>query len=229
MPSHDRAAILLLSGTLALTNVACSQVNSLWRSNESAKSQLPSSTPSPAANLPDNLSQWRHQQQTLQLQPRKLMNGHLMPPTVLLPLVSLPNPPTIGNWSSVAGKRRLLYYGQYRLQSLSCDRPIENRTISAQSGYSPTTSHSSPPQFPFNNYSGNGNCTPARLVPPARISVPSVSPSSTKRHSTPASTTNIQSPILRITIQQVFKVPIKRRAGRTPVVDVTFNGNKPSR
>ena len=53
MPSVDRAAILLLSGTLALINVGCSQVNSLWSFNEQPE-PVASVSPSTADDLADD-------------------------------------------------------------------------------------------------------------------------------------------------------------------------------
>jgi hypothetical protein len=96
MPSLDRAAILLLSGTLALINVGCSQVNSLWSFNEQPEpvaSLSPSTADEPADDpepVPTPISQ-------PPLSAKTLMNEGLTLPTVLPAWVSLPSPLRIGS------------------------------------------------------------------------------------------------------------------------------------
>lgn len=214
MPSRDRVAILLLSGTLALVNVACSRVNSLWRSDEAQQPVGVSSTPSPAANLPDDsepvatpTSQPKptakeayeraldvaYSATTLGESAQSSADWQLVISRWQEAIELLRGVPSSSSYRALAQSKIAQYQRNLRLAQQEASRPRPN----APSATIVTTA-------------------PRAIVQPA-------SPSPSQTPSTPAPTTESKP---NTTKSQVFKVPIKRRAGRTPVIDVTFNGEQ---
>lgn len=212
MPSFDRAAILLLSGTLALINVGCSQVNSLWSLNEQPEpvaSLTPNTADEPADNpdpVPTPISQpplsaeeiyergldAAYSAASLGQSAQSPEDWQLVMSRWQEAIKLLKGVPSSSPYHAISQPKIAEYQRNLRLAQQQATRPsAPSRTIVATA--------------------------PGTVVLPITPS-PSKTPPSTPGSGTP-SKTNTANP-------QVIKVPIKRRAGQTPVIDVTFNGGQ---
>jgi len=211
MPSLDRAAILLLSGTLALINVGCSQVNSLWSFNEQPE-PVASSSPSPADDLADD--------------PEPVPTPISQPPlaakdTYERGLDAAYSAASLGqsaqspeDWQLVMSRWQEAIKLLKGVPSSSPYHAIAQPKIAEyQRNLGIAQQQASRPSAPSRTIVATA---------PGTVALP-ITPSPTKTPSTPGSPTpsktNTANP-------QVIKVPIKRRAGQTPVIDVTFNGGQ---
>ncbi len=229
MPFHDHAAILLLSGTLALTNVACSRIGSSWRPNELPEPVAVSVTPTPAVKLPNNPTPVNPQPVVIVNQPPTVpakdayeqaldaaysaaILGQSAQSTDDWQLVSnrwqeaislLRKVPFSSAYHAIAQPKIAQYQRNLRIAQKQATRPRPSSPLTREIATSPRTAVS-----------------PAKLSP-TQTTTPSETPNTleTPNTSAPAteSKTNTANP-------RVYKVPIKRRAGRTPVIEVTFNG-----
>lgn len=212
MPSLDRAAILLLSGTLALINVGCSQVNSLWSFNEQPE-PVASVSPSPADDLADDpepvatpISQpplsakdtyergldAAYSAASLGQSAQSPEDWQLVMSRWQEAIKLLKGVPSSSPYHAIAQSKIAEYQSNLRIAQQQATRPSDpSRTIVATA--------------------------------PGTVALP-LTPSPTKTPSTAGaptpSKTNTANP------EGVIKVSIKRRAGQTPVIDVTFNGGQ---
>jgi clan AA aspartic protease (TIGR02281 family) len=211
MPSLDRAAILLLSGTLALINVGCSQVNSLWSFNEQPE-PVASLSPSTADDLADD--------------PEPVPTPISQPPlaakdTYERGLDAAYSAASLGqsaqspeDWQLVMSRWQEAIKLLKGVPSSSPYHAIAQPKIAEyQRNLGIAQQQASRPSAPSRTIVATA---------PGTVALP-ITPSPTKTPSTPGSPTpsktNTANP-------QVIKVPIKRRAGQTPVIDVTFNGGQ---
>ncbi len=228
MPSQERAAILLLSGTLALTNVACSRVNSLWRPNESsepvaASSPLTTATSpplgqasSPVVNpLPTATALSEPTLAPKEVYQRALDAGYsaaTIAQSAQSPsdwqLVSsrwqeaiklLQMVPSSSSYHAIAQSKIAQYQRNLRIAQQQATRPRP----SSPSGTAIATS----PQTDFQPLEPSPSPTPSPQAP-ATASTPATTSKTNPGNS------------------QVFTAPIKRRVRGTPVIDVTFNGTQ---
>jgi predicted aspartyl protease len=223
MLRHDRAAILLLSGTLALMNVACSRVNSLWRPDEAPEPVAVSSSPSPAANPPD--------------QPTPAATPTSQPP---LAAKDAYERALDAAYSAATISQSAESSEDWQLVSSRWKEAIELlRIVPASSSYHAIA------QQKIAEYQRNlgiaqqqaSRPRPASPLSRAIATAPRpatspASPSPTQAPSTPAPATEPSTPTpatepkTNTSNPRVFKAPIKRRLGRTPVIEVTFNGGQ---
>ena len=239
MPSHNRVAILLLSGTLALTNVGCSQVNSSGRSNKSSDPVAAPVTPSPVAKPPakpkavakptskPTVAAKETYERGLDAAYSAAVLGQSAQSSDDWQLV-------ISRWQEAITQLRAVpssspYHAIAQTKIAQYQRNLG--IVQQQATRRPRPSSPSTTVVATAPQSSVPSARPS--VPPARISVPSVSPSSTqtRRTAPPAAEvkTNTPKPAqleTNTTNPTVFTIPIKRRSGRTPVVEVTFNGQQ---
>lgn len=216
MVSYDRGKIILLSSALALINVACSSVDSLWGAKEQLKPVAVTSTPSgdqapsakikPAAtpiNTPSVDAKEIYQQATdiaygaaLLSQSAEISEDWRLIVSRWQEAISLlKKVPASSSYYAIAKPKILEYQRNLSIAQQQASRPRSRSSVETVIGIaspSPTTDR-----------------------------VDSPSPTPTESRATPAKElkTNTSN-------SQVFQVPIKRRIGRTPVLEVTFNGNK---
>lgn len=212
MPSLDRAAILLLSGTLALINVGCSQVNSLWSFNEQPE-PVASLSPSPADDLADD--------------PEPVPTPISQPPlaakdTYERGLDAAYSAATLGqsaqspeDWQLVMSRWQDAIKLLKGVPSSSPYHAIAQSKIAEyQRNLGIAQQQATRPSAPSKTIVATA---------PGTVALP-LTPSPSKTPGTPGaatpSKTNTANP------EGVIKVPIKRRAGQTPVIDVTFNGGQ---
>lgn len=214
MPFHDRAAILLLSGALTVLNVACSPISSSSGSNESQRPLTVSPSPSAAANLPDNVEPVATPTKQATLAAKEAYERAL-DAAYSAALLSQSAVSTedwqlvIGRWQEAIALLRKVpsssaFYAMAKPKIAEYQR---NLGVAQQLATRPRPS------------SPSGIAIATAPEPGVEANTPSSNP--TGKTPTPSTQlkTNSANP-------QVFQVPIKRRAGRTPVVDVTFNGNQ---
>lgn len=225
MPSQKSTAILLLSGTLALTNMACSRVNSLLHSNEPTEPVPTSSTPSTATNPvagqvspsvvnPSSVATASRQPSlTPQQAYERALDAAYSATSIAESAQSssdwqlvinrwqeaielLKQVPSASSYHAIAQPRLAEYQRNLRIAQQKSDRPGSNPPSGTEVAISPRG-----------------------VFQPSAIQSPNPKAPTTGSTPTPASKTNTDK-------QQVFKAPIKRRVHGTPVIDVTFNGTQ---
>jgi clan AA aspartic protease (TIGR02281 family) len=212
MPSLDRAAILLLSGTLALINVGCSQVNSLWSFNEQPE-PVASVSPSTADDPADD--------------------PELVPTPISQPPLSAKD--TYERGLDAAYSAASLGQSAQSPEDWQLVMSRWQEAIKVLKGVPSSSPYHAIAQSKIAEYQRNLGIAqqqasrpsgPSRTIvatAPGTVALP-LTPSPTKTPGTPGaptpSKTNTANP------EGVIKVPIKRRAGQTPVIDVTFNGGQ---
>ncbi|HEY9675576.1 MAG TPA: retropepsin-like aspartic protease [Waterburya sp.] len=220
MLSQDRAALLLLFGTLALTNLACSRVNPLSRSQEPTQPVAVSSPPPPANTPPVNPSPTATPSSQPTVAPKEayeraldaaysaaiiaqsaqsvsdwqLVSSRWQEAIQLLQLV-----PPSSSYRAIAQSKIAQYQRNLRIAQQQATRPRSSSPSDTVVAASPRTSLQpldlSPSQTPNPQ---------ASATPPAPATASKPNPGNS----------------------QVFKAPIKRRMRGTPVIDVTFNGTQ---
>ncbi len=213
MPSQDRAALLLLSGTLVLVNTACSRVDSLWRPNASTQPNIvstPTPTPlvsvslSPTAaptNSPTLTPQEAYERAmdaaysaaTLAQSAQSVIDWQLVITRWQEAIDLLKSVPSSSSYHKNAQSKIAEYQRNLRVAEQQSARPVSNSESPKAIAISPQTT------------------------------VQPLSPSPGQTPSTPAPNQNSKA---NPNNQQVFQAPIKRRLRGTPVVDVTFNGTQ---
>jgi predicted aspartyl protease len=214
MVSHERGAILLLSGTLALISVACSNVDSLRGTKEQPKLVTVTSTPNFVEAPPAKIKPAT----TPVNQPNVDVKAiYQQASDVAYSATLLSQSAEISeDWQLVASRWEeaisLLkkvpvssaYYASVKPKISEYQRNLSIAQKQALSPRSPTASG-----------------TVIGLARPTTDMVDSPSPTPTETTPTPATqlkTNNSNS--------GVFQVPIKRRIRQTPVLEVTFNGDQ---
>lgn len=212
MFSRDHAAILLLSGTLVLMNQSCSRINALWRPDEPLQPVAVSVTPSPAVNPSPQPKPTATPITQPTLAPQDAYEQALDAAYSAATISQSAESPN--DWLLVATRwqeaiallRRVPSSSTYHVRAQSKIAEYErNLGIAKQQATRPR------PNSPTR--------TTVAVAPPTDVQP--VSPSSTQTGNSPA-----PEPETKTAKPRVFKAPIKRRAGRTPVVDVTFNGKQ---
>ena len=213
MPSCNRAAILLLSGTLAVMNGACSDISSSSSPNKPSPSVAVSVTPTPAAKAtkskPATTSTNKPTLAAKDTYERGLDAAYS---AALLGQSAVSADDwqlAIVRWQEAIALLRKVPSSSafYALAKPKIAQYQRNLSIAQQHATLPR------PSTP----SGSAIATlPKPIAQP-------ISPSSTETDTPPAPTTQSKTNTAN---PGVFKVPIKRRAGRTPVLEVTFNGGQ---
>lgn len=219
MLSQDRAALLLLFGTLALTNVACSRVNSSSRSQEPTQPVAVASPPSPA-NTPlvnpspaiapssqPTLSPKEVYEQaldagysaaTIAQSAQSVSDWQLVSSRWQEAIQLLQQVPPSSSYRAIAQSKIAQYQRNLRIAQQQAARPRSSSPSDTVVAASPGTAFQpldlAPGQAP----------KPQVSPPPAPVTASKPNPGNS----------------------QVFKAPIKRRMRGTPVIDVTFNGTQ---
>lgn len=221
MPSQDRAAILLLSGTLALTNVACNQVNSSWSPNAPSKPVAASPTPSRAPNPPlikPSVVATPISQPTIAPKEayERALDAAYSASTIAQSAQSSSDWQLVSDrWQEAIGLLKMVsststYHAIAQPKIAEYQRNLsmaQQQATRPRSKSSSTTEIAISPRTVFQPSASSPNQTPSPQAP-ATASTPAT-----------ASKTNTDN-------QRVFKAPIKRRVRGTPVIDVTFNGTQ---
>ncbi len=220
MPSCNRAAILLLSGTLAVMNGACSDINSSSSPNKPSPSVAVSVTPSPAAKAtkskPATTSTNKPTPAAKDTYERGLDAAYSAAILGRSAVSADDWQLAITRWQEAIALLRKVPSSSafYALAKPKIVEYQRNLSIAQQQATLPRST------------SPSGSAIATLPQPAAQP----ISPSPTKTDSPPAPTTQSPAPTTQSKTdtanQGVFKVPIKRRAGRTPVIEVTFNGGQ---
>lgn len=214
MVSHDRGAIIILSGTLALINVACSSVDSLWGGKEQPKPVAVNSTPNLVQALPAK------------------------PKPVATPI----NKPTVDAKEIYQQATDVAYSAALLSQSAEISEDWQlvvsrwQEAISLLKKVPASSSFYASAKPKISEYQRNLSIAQQQAYRPRSrpssgivigIASPTTdkfdSPSPTPTESTPTPATELET---NTSNSEVFQVPIKRRVGRTPVVEVIFNGDQ---
>ncbi len=220
MPSLDRAAILLLSGTLALINVGCSQVNSLWSFNEQPEpvaSLSPSTADEPADDpepVPTPISQ----------PPLSAKDTYERGLDAAYSAASLgQSAQSPEDWQLVMSRWQEAIKLLKGVPSSSPYHAIAQPKIAEyQRNLGIAQQQATRPSAPSRSIVATAPGTVVLPLTPSPTKTPSTpgTPTPSKTGAPTPSKTNTANP------EGVIKVPIKRRAGQTPVIDVTFNGGQ---
>ncbi len=210
MPSRNRAAIFWLLGTMSVLNVACSPISSAGSSNQS---QPVTPSPTPFAALPADLE--------------------LAPP---------PQNPSLAAKDAYERALDVAYSAELLGESavsaddwqLSLSRWQEAiallRKVPTNSAFY-ALAKPKIAEYQRNLSEAQQLATRPRPNTPTGIIIatapatptPSPNPATPQTDKPPVSPTPLKTNRAN---QQIFSIPIKRRAGRTPVIDVTFNGKE---
>ncbi len=221
MASHNRVTIFLLTGTLALISVACSRVNSLWGSDEPQEPVAVSSSP---AEPTDDFEPVATPTTQPPLDPKKAyeqaLDAAYSAATISQSAQSaddwklvisrwqeaiklLKQVPSSSSFHAIAQTKLAQYQGNLRIAQQQAARPRP----SAPAGRAIATA-------------------PGSVFRPVnRSAAESPSPQASDTESKSESDTGTESKT-DTGSPAVFKVPIKRRASGTPIIDVTFNGGQ---
>ena len=213
MPSHDRAAIVLLSGTLALINVACSRITAVSKPNEPSPVAV-SSTPSPVAKP---LAKPKPAATPTNQSPLAAKEAYERALDVAYSAATISqSAQSSGDWQLVSSRWQ--------------------EAIALLQSLSPSSSYQAVAKPKIAEYQRNlriAQQLATRPLPdsPARTTV-ATAPRTIVEQATPPAPQIINTPRPKTNLSpasaksQVITVPIKRRAGRTPVIEVTFNGGQ---
>lgn len=214
MPSHDRAAILLLTGTLTVLNVACSRVSSLQDAEASPQPLAARSTPIAAASPPNTL-----ESKTTPTRPSSLTAQDAyergLDAAYSAALLS-ESAVSADDWQLVISRWQeaiaLLQKVPARSAFSSRAKPKiaeyqRNLGIARQQARLPS------PSAPTGIVIATAPQSPREPISP--------SPAQTGKIPSPATPSRTNT-----ATQGVFQIPIKRRAGKTPVIEVTFNNSQ---
>lgn len=210
MPSHDRAAIMLLSGTLALINVACSRITAVSKPDEPSPVAV-SSTPSPVAKPASKLKPTATPKRQASLTEKDVYEQAL---DIAYSAATISQSAQSGDdWQLVSQRwqEAIALLGKLpaasSYQATAKQKITEyrrNQRIAQQLAVRPRPDSSTRTTV----------ATDSQTVVQPGNSVASIP-------KTPGSQPNSSSAQAK---PQIITVPIKRRAGRTPVIEVTFNG-----
>lgn len=219
MPSQKRAAILLLSGTLSVTHLACSQINSLWSPTEPTVPVANTPTPSPATPSPVKPLPIATPINQPTIDPKqaydRAMDAAYSAETIAESAQS------VGDWQLVITRWQEAIGLLKRVPSSSSYHAIaqpkiaqyqQNLGVAQQKASRPGSSASSKTEIPI---------SPGAVFEPS-----SPTPSPTSNSKTPETAIPGATPKTKTDQKGVFTAPIKRRQSGTPVIDVTFNGTQ---
>jgi predicted aspartyl protease len=224
---RNRITILLFSSTLAVMSVACSRINSSGRSDDLQQPAATVSTPSPSADPADNaepvvtptsqpkLSAKDAYEQAVDAAYSAESIGQSAQSSDDWRLVInrwqeaiklLQQIPSSSPYHASAQPKLAQYQSNLRLAQQRAARP--------GSSSSSKTAVALTPRTVFQPVAPSSTQTPST---PSPIAESAPETDSTEEPTETEPTTNTANP-------QVFKIPIKRRVRRTPVINVTFNG-----
>jgi hypothetical protein len=213
MPSQDRAAIFLLSGALALISVACSRVNDLWGSNQPPK---PIAASSPASNVTNT-----------PVDPEPVATPTSQPP--LAAKETYERALDIA-YSAATLSQSAESSDDWQLVSNRWQEAIKLLRAVPSSSIYHAIAQSKLAQYQSNLRVAQQQASRPRPNSPSRTIVTIAPRNRSPVSSSPTPKTNAPTPATESkTIAanpQVVKAPIKRRAGRTPIINVTFNGKQ---
>jgi hypothetical protein len=219
MPSQKCAAILLLSGTLSVTHVACSQVNSLWSPKEPTVPVATTPTPSPATPSPVKPSPIATPIKQPTIDPKqaydRAMDAAYSAETIAESAQSAGDwQLAIARWQEAIGllKRVPSSSSYHAIAQPKIAQYQRNLGVAQQKATRPGSNAPSKTEIP--------------LSPGAVFEPSSPSPSPTSSSKTPATSTPDATSQTKTDQKGVFKAPIKRRQRGTPVIDVIFNGTQ---
>lgn len=219
MPSQKCAAILLLSGTLSVTQVACSQVNSLWSPKEPPMPVATAPTPSTATPPPVKSSPIATPINQATVAPKeayeRAMDAAYSAETIAASAQSA------GDWQLAIARWQEAIGLLKRVPSSSSYHAIAQPKIAQYQRHLGVAQQKA---------TRPGASAPSKnevAVSPGAVFRPSApSPSPTSNSKTPEKSTPAATSQTNTDQQGVFKAPIKRRQRGTPVIDVTFNGTQ---
>lgn len=214
MPSRERAAIFLLSGTLALTNVACSGIKSLSGSDESPKSVATSTPPSTVTNSPVIPSPVATPISQPTLTPQEAYEQGLDAAYSAATIAQSAQSPS--DWQLVSSRWQEAIELLQKVPSSSSLHAIAQSKIAQYQRNQRIAQQRITRPRPSPSPEAVIITSPQTVVQPLEPS-PNQSPSPLQAPTAQSSTTDNP---------PVFRAPIKRRARGTPVIDVTFNGTQ---
>lgn len=231
MLSRDRAAILLLSVLSATIGVACSPVDSLWRSNKPTEPDAVFTTPSPVAQSPSDPPPTATLTDLPQLDPKETYERALDVAYSATSIGQSAQSPddwglVITRWQeAIALLTEIPSESNYHAKARQKIAEYQNNLNTAKQRASRPRPPSPPSQVLADapriitqpGRSSRGE-TPSPSPPETELDTPEteLDTPETAPETTPASPAS----------SQVFKAPIVRRIGRTPVVEVTINGTQ---
>lgn len=214
MADHDRGIIILLSGTLALINVACSSFDSLSGVKEQPKPVAVISTPS-----------------LIQAPPAKIKPAATPIKTPIVDAKEIYQQATDVGYSAAVLSQSAESSEDWQLIVSRWQEAISllKKVPTSSSFYAVAKPKISEYQRNLSIAQQQASGPPSRassgtvigIVPPTTEKVDSPSPTPTESTATP--TTELET---NTSNSKVFQIPIKRRVGRTPVLEVTFNGDQ---
>lgn len=214
MPSHDRAAILLLAGTLTMVSVACSRASSLRGADASPQPVIARPTPIAAASPPDTLQSETTQTRSSTLTAKDAYERGL--DAAYSAALLSESAVSADDWQLVISR------WQEAIALL--------RKVPAQSTFAALTKPKIA-EYQRNLGIARQQASLPRPSAPTSITIATapqspVEPLSPSPDQTSKRPSSVTSPKTNTATQRVFQVPVKRRAGKTPVVEVTFNGSQ---
>lgn len=219
MPSQKCAAILLLSGTLSVTSVACSPVNSLWSPKEPTVPVATAPTPSPATRPPVKSSPIATPIKQPTIDPKqaydRAMDAAYSAETIGESAQSAGDwQLAIARWQEAIGllKKVPSSSSYHAIAQPKIAQYQRNLGVAQQKATRPGSSTPSKTEIPI---------SPGAVFEPS-----SPTPSPTPNAKTSATSIPGATPKTSTDEQGVFTAPIKRRQRGTPVIDVTFNGTQ---
>ncbi len=212
MPSLHRTFIVVLSSALALINSGCSQMTALWQPNESSKPIAVSSTPSPTAQPSVNP----------EVTPTPRSQPKINPQEAYQQALDAAESATLIAQSAQSADDWQLAIARWQ-EAIDLLKVIP----SSNPNYASAQSKIGEYQSRLNTAKQQA----ARFRPPsdAQITIATGTVNQPGNsalidsNNTLKSGTESESDSTKAT---VFKAPIKRRVGKTPVIDVTFNGEQ---
>lgn len=219
MPSQKCAAILLLSGTLSVTQVACSQLNSLWSPKEPPMPVATDPTPSTATRPPVKSSPIATPINQPTLAPQEAYERAMDAATSAEMIAE--SAQSAGDWQLAIARWQEAIGLLKRVPSSSSYHVIAQPKIAQYQRQLGVAQ-----QKATRPGAGAPSKTEIAVSPGAVFGPSSPSPSPTSSSKTAATSTPGATSKTNTDQQGVFTAPIKRRQRGTPVIDVTFNGTQ---
>lgn len=214
MLSRERAAIFFLSGTLALTNGACSSIQSLSGSDESPKPIATSTPPSTVTNPPVIPAPLATPMSQPTLTPKEAYEQGLDAAYSAATIAQSAQSPS--DWQLVSSRWQEAIELLQKVPSSSSLHAIAQSKITQYQRNQRIAQQRITRPRPSPSPEAVIVTSPQTAVQPLEPS-PNQSPSPLPAPTTQSNTTNNA---------QVFRTPIKRRVRGTPVIEVTFNGTQ---
>jgi clan AA aspartic protease (TIGR02281 family) len=223
MVTHDRRVILLLSGTLALISVACSNVDSLRGTKEQSKSVTVTSTPNLVEAPPAKIKSATTPVNSPTVDVKEM---YQRASDVAYSAALLSQSAQISeDWQLVASRWEEAISLLKKVPSSSSYYASAKPKISEyQRNLNIAKQQASRPQSP----TSSGTVVGIARATPDVADNSSAIPEERPTEITPTPATKLPTTPLKANTSNsgVFQVPIKRRIRQTPVIEVTFNGDQ---